>query len=58
MGSPASDAPVRADALQCLADAANHWAAHGVAKLPPEAVWEQLWSLLDEAGVLKKKKAK
>ncbi len=52
------DAGVRADAIQCLADAAKHWAANGVAKLPPEAVWEQLWSLLDEAGVLKKKKAK
>ncbi len=50
------DAGVRADAIQCLADAAKHWAAHGVAKLPPEAVWEQLWSLLDEAGVLKRKK--
>lgn len=54
----ASDAAVRADAIQCLADAAQHWAAHGVAKLPPEAVWEQLWSLMEEAGVLKKKKAK
>ncbi len=52
------DAGVRADAIQCLADAAKHWAANGVAKLPPEAVWEQLWSLLDESGVLKKKKAK
>jgi ribonuclease HI len=37
-------------------DAARHWAASGVASLPPEAVWEQLWSLLDEAGVLKKRK--
>jgi len=50
-----TDANVRADALQCLADAARHWAARGVAGLPPEAVWEQLWSLLEEAGVLKKK---
>ncbi|MDY3553057.1 reverse transcriptase-like protein [Gemmata sp. JC717] len=53
--SPASDAPVRADAVQCLTDAANHWAAKGLKGLPPEAVWEQLWSLLEEAGVLKKK---
>jgi ribonuclease HI len=52
------DHTVRSDAIQCLADAAKHWAAHGVGGLPPEAVWEQLWSLLDEAGVLKKKKAK
>jgi len=51
------DNAVRSDAIRCLADAAKHWAAHGVGGLPPEAVWEQLWSLLDEAGVLKKKKA-
>jgi ribonuclease HI len=50
------DSAVRADAVRCLADAARHWAASGVTGLPPEAVWEQLWSLLDEAGVLKKKK--
>ena len=49
------DSAVRADAIQCLADAARHWSASGVSGLPPEAVWEQLWSLLDEAGVLKKK---
>jgi hypothetical protein len=47
---------VRDDAIRCLADAARHWAASGLAKLPPEAVWEQVWSLLEEAGVLKKKK--
>ena len=57
-GGSTSDAPIRADAIQCLADAAQHWAANGLKGLPPEAVWEQLWSLLDEAGVLKKKKAK
>src|SRR5262245_48428931 len=56
--SNVDDGAVRADAVQCLADAARHWAANGVGTLPPEAVWEQLWSLLDEAGVLKKKKAK
>ena len=49
------DSTVRADAVQCLADAARHWSTNGVKGLPPEAVWEQLWSLLDEAGVLKKK---
>ncbi|VTS03689.1 ribonuclease h : Ribonuclease H OS=Thermosediminibacter oceani (strain ATCC BAA-1034 / DSM 16646 / JW/IW-1228P) GN=Toce_0936 PE=4 SV=1: RVT_3 [Gemmata massiliana] len=53
-----SDAPIREDAIRCLADAAQHWATNGLKGLPPEAVWEQLWSLLDEAGVLKKKKAK
>jgi ribonuclease HI len=51
----ADDAAIRADALQCLADAARHWAEHGLKGLPPEAVWEQLWSLIAEAGLLKKK---
>lgn len=50
------DSTVRVDAIQCLADAARHWAEKGLKGLPPEAVWEQLWSLLEEAGVLKKKK--
>lgn len=54
--SPVDDSTVRTDAIQCLADAARHWSANGVTGLPPEAVWEQLWSLLEEAGVLKKKK--
>jgi hypothetical protein len=51
----ADDSAVRADALRCLADAARHWAEHGPKGLPPEAVWEQLWSLVAEAGLLKKK---
>ncbi len=50
-----SDSAVRADAIQCLADAARHWAASGTTGLPPEAVWEQLWSLLEESGLLRKK---
>ena len=54
--SNVDDTTVREDAIQCLTDAARHWAANGVTSLPPAAVWEQLWSLLDEAGVLKKKK--
>ena len=49
------DGDVRDDATRCLTDAAHHWAANGLKGLPPEAVWEQLWSLLEEAGVLKKK---
>jgi ribonuclease HI len=51
-----TDVAIRADAVQCLRDAAKHWAANGMSGLPPEAVWDQLWSLLAEAGVLKKKK--
>ncbi len=54
-GGGVSDHAVRPDALQCLADAARHWAEHGLKGLPPEAVWEQLWSLIEDAGLLKKK---
>ena len=53
-----SDAPVLADALAVLESAALVWASTGLAGLPPAMVWEQLWSVLDEGGVLKKKKVK
>jgi ribonuclease HI len=50
------DTAVRDDALACLAAAADRWASHGRAGLPVEQVWEQLWSVLEEGGVLRKKK--
>lgn len=53
-----TDGAVRDDALAILLSAAQAWAAKGLAAVPVEAVWEQLWSVLDEGGVLKKKKAK
>ncbi len=49
-----NDASVRDDALAVLGSAAQAWAANGVARLPVEAVWEQLWSVLEEGGVLRK----
>jgi ribonuclease HI len=49
------DATVRDDALAILLSAAQTWAAKGVASIPVEAVWEQLWSVLEEGNVLKKK---
>jgi ribonuclease HI len=52
----ASDARVRADALDVLRSAARAWADDGLAAAPVEAVWEQLWSVLEEGGVLKKAK--
>ena len=61
-GAPASpkapakavaDDRVRADALDVLRTAARAWADG--ATVPPEAVWEQLWSVLEEGGVLRKK---
>ena len=51
-----TDDTVRQDGIACLAAAANAWATHGLNTLPPEAVWEQLWFILDEGGVLKKRK--
>jgi ribonuclease HI len=51
-----TDDAVRQDAIACLASAANAWATHGLTTLPAEAVWEQLWSILEEGGVLKKRK--
>jgi len=47
-----SDARVRADALDVLRAAARAW-ADGAA-VPAEAVWEQLWSVLEDGGVLRK----
>lgn len=46
----------RDDALACLDAAAREWAARGTAKLPVAAVWEQLWSILTDAGMVKKRK--
>ena len=51
-----SDAHVRADALEVLRSAARAWADRGLAAAPVEAVWDQLWSVLEDGGVLKKKK--
>jgi ribonuclease HI len=51
-----SDSAVRADAVDVLRSAAKAWADGGVRAAPPEAVWEQLWSILEEGGVLRKVK--
>jgi len=47
---------VRDDALTCLRASAIAWARDRDIKLQPEHVWEQIWSILVEAGVLKKRK--
>jgi ribonuclease HI len=52
---PVSDTAVRADALACLSAAAHAWATHGLPAAPVEQVWDQLWSILEEGGVLRKK---
>lgn len=52
---PVSDAAVREDVLACLSAAANSWAARGPANPPPAVVWEQIWSILEDGNVLRKK---
>ncbi|QEL18043.1 ribonuclease HI family protein [Limnoglobus roseus] len=49
------DERVRDDAVECLQAAAEAWAAHGPKNPPPAMVWEQLWSILEEGDVLKKR---
>ncbi len=50
-----TDARVRDDALECLRAAAASWADHGPKHPAPELVWDQLWSILEEGGVLRKR---
>jgi len=51
-----SDARVREEALMILRSTAEVWASRGPDAVPVEVVWEQLWSVMEEAGVLKKPK--
>ena len=48
------DDRVRDDCVECLASARASW-SHGDAVPSPEMVWDQLWSILEEGGVLRKK---
>ena len=41
------------DALECLRASAQAWARGNAANPRPEDVWDQLWSILEEAAVLK-----
>lgn len=51
------DARVRDEALACLQAAAHAWATHGLPAARVEQVWEQLWSILEDGGVLRKTKS-
>lgn len=48
------DGRVREDALECLRSARAVW-SRGENIPSPELVWDQIWSILEEGGVLKKK---
>jgi hypothetical protein len=39
---------VRAEAVQCLRQAANAWSQSAAAAPSAEQVWDQLWSILEE----------
>lgn len=54
----ARDEAVREEAVLCLRAAAKAWAAGNPANPPPEAVWEQLWTILEENGVLRAPRTK
>ena len=51
-----STATVREDAIECLRAAATAWANKGLGAVSPAQVWDQLWSILEDAGALRKKK--
>jgi ribonuclease HI len=51
-------AAVRDDCLACLRAAAAAWAKGDANNPPPDTVWEQIWSVLEEGGVLKRPKAR
>lgn len=48
------DGRVRDDCIQCLASAKACW-ARGEKVPSPELVWDQIWSILEEGAVLRKK---
>lgn len=45
---------VRQECIDCLDAVKKVWAAHDPGAPRPDQVWEQIWSILEESGVLKK----
>jgi ribonuclease HI len=58
LAATVTDSAVREDVLAILRSAAQAWASKGLGAAPIEAVWDQLWSVLQDGNVLRKKKAK
>jgi ribonuclease HI len=53
--SPAGrDTAIAEEAIECLRVAAGAWARGNANDPKPELVWEQLWSVLEENGALRK----
>jgi ribonuclease HI len=52
-GSVSREDCVREEAVICLKAAAGEWARGNPDVPPPAQVWDQLWSILEEAGVLR-----
>src|SRR5262249_30688966 len=46
---------VREEAIACLSSVAAAWARGNPADPKPEQVWDQLWSILEEAGIVRGK---
>jgi ribonuclease HI len=51
--SPERQETVREEALACLRAAAAEWSRGNAGVPSPELVWDQLWSILEEAGVVR-----
>jgi ribonuclease HI len=48
------EAAIAAEAIECLRAAASAWARGNANDPKPEMVWEQLWSVLEDNGALRK----
>jgi ribonuclease HI len=52
--APAKKATVHEQAVECLRGVAQTWARGDANNPKPEMVWDQLWSILEEEGVVRK----
>jgi ribonuclease HI len=57
-GMPARNPGADEQAVACLRTAMTAWASSASGAPTPEQVWDQLWSVLEDGGVLKARRAK